>query len=582
MAALRITGRAAGRLSPPNSNFYVAHPVQTLHLCGRQGQTYEALEEATRRWLEPGRIDDLLERNREKYLRDRPKGGGWLADVPAAINDQLEWSEVYTPSRRRAYITVSRHWAQENNSAPDFLWDSFFSALLVCQEDQVKSFNLVRDITSWQNEQGMFAQYGQWPPHVGTWIFPVAWGHTQYPVGALAVSKIYLRRPDRKFLAEIYPRLLKNHRWWFADRGDGGRWRDGNKNGLLELGSNYPEEIPYEDRQQTAYFESYDDSPEWWHVAHYNEKAGTLEQDTVERNCLYAMDCWVLAWLARELGKADDAEALLAEHTRMADNINRLLWDPSKGCYFNRHWDNYPGEPFFPQMSPDIFMSLLGKVARPEQAEAVRKLFYDSKRFAGEWILPTISRDDPLYPKQHYWRGKVWAPVNWLVYQGFKIYEWDHEARLLAESSAKMFLKPWREQGHCYENFLATTGEGSSDPHYTWGALMVLIAVEELIDANPWHGLRFGNLDPVEEGSLKQYFVAGSFYDVALSGRGLEVQRDGRRLFATDSAVEIRHVEFHQNEVSFEVRTRKPVKIWAGSSPAQEFPVGLSRVRARV
>ena len=26
MAALRITGRAAGRLLPPNSNFHVAHP----------------------------------------------------------------------------------------------------------------------------------------------------------------------------------------------------------------------------------------------------------------------------------------------------------------------------------------------------------------------------------------------------------------------------------------------------------------------------------------------------------------------------------------------------------------------------
>ena len=160
--------------------------VQTFHLCGRQGQSYEALEEATRRWLEPGRIDDLLEHNREKYLRARPTGGGWLADVPAAINDQLEWSEVYTPSRRHAYITVSRHWAQENNSAPDFLWDGFFSALLVCQEDQAKSFNLVRDITSWQNDQGMFTQYGQWPSHVGTSIFPVAWGHTQYPVGARA------------------------------------------------------------------------------------------------------------------------------------------------------------------------------------------------------------------------------------------------------------------------------------------------------------------------------------------------------------------------------------------------------------
>ena len=296
-----------------------------------------------------------------RYLQSRPEGTGWLADAPSAINDNLEWSEVYTPSRRRTYVSVSRKWAQSNNSAPDFLWDSFFSALLVCQEDEKKSYDLIRDITSWQNDQGMFCQYGQWVTHPDRWIFPAAWGHTQYPIGSLLTAKIYLRRPNRAFLEEIYPRLLKNQRWWFADRGDGQPWRDGNKNGLLELGSNYPEEIPYDDRAQTAYFESNDDSPQWWHVARYNNQTQTLEQDTVERNCLYAMDCWILAWMANQLGKPADAAALTAEHRRMVETINRLLWDPSRGCYYNRHWENFAGDPFFPQMGPDIFFSLLGK-----------------------------------------------------------------------------------------------------------------------------------------------------------------------------------------------------------------------------
>lgn len=549
--------------------------VKTLYLCGRQGQTYDSLERATAGWLVPGRIDEVLDSNRARYLANRPVGKGWLADVPAAINDQLEWSEVYTPERRRSYITVSRGWARENNSAPDFLWDSFFSALLVCQEDQKKSFDLIRDITSWQNDQGMFVQYGQWPPRPNRSIFPVAWGHTQYPVGGLAVAKIYMRRPDRGFLSEIYPRLLKNHRWWFADRGDGQPWRDGNRNGLLELGSNYPEEIPYEDRQQVAYYESYDDSPQWWHVAHYNEKTGTLEQDTVERNCLYAMDCWILAWMARELNRKDEAAELEAEHRRMQTTINHLLWDPARGCYFNRRWQAADDNWFFPQMAPDIFMALLGRVATPEQAAALRKIYYDPKKFAGEWILPTISRDDPEYPKQDYWRGKVWAPVNWLVYQGLKIYEWDHEARLLAESSAKMFLKPWREKGNCHENFLSTTGEGSSDPHYTWGALMALIAVEELIDINPWHGLRFGTLEPVVPGAIERYPVAGALYDVELSNSGLLVRRNQKPLFTTDGPAEIRRVRFSRSRVDFEVRTAQPVRVKIAHGETREFPAGM-------
>ena len=463
LAASEAFTESAGRGSTRWHGYYPG--VATLYLCGRQGQSYDTLEKATAAWLEQGRIDRLLAGNLEKYQSQRPAGNGWLADVPSAINDQLEWSEVYTPRRRRPYITVSRSWARENNSAPDFLWDSFFNAILVCQEDERKAFDMMRDITSWQNDQGMFVQYGEWHTHPVPRTSPVAWGHTQYPLGALAAAKIYLRRPNRPFLEEIYPRLLKNHRWWFSDRGDGQPWRDGNRNGLLELGSNYPEEIAYEDRQQVAYFESYDDSPQWWQVARYNEKTGTLEQDTIERNCLYAMDCWILAWLAGELRRTKEAEALSAEHRRMAAAINRLLWNPARQCYCNRRWQPLNGDPFFPHVSPDIFLSLLGKVAGAEQAEAIRRLFHDPRKFAGEWILPTISRDDPEYHKQHYWRGKVWAPVNWLVYQGFKIYEWDREARLLAESSAKMFLPPWREKGNCHENFLATTGEGSSDPH---------------------------------------------------------------------------------------------------------------------
>lgn len=556
--------------------FGLTGEAKAFYLCGKQGQSYEALEEETGGLLDAGEIDRLLEKNRDAYLRRRPEGAGWLEGVPAAINDQLEWSEVYTPERKRTYITVSRGWSSAQNSAPDFLWDSFLSALLVCQEDEGKAFGCVRDITDWQNEQGMFCQYGQWLPRPEAQVFPVAWGHTQYPIGALATAKIYLRRPNREFLSEIYAKLLKNHRWWFADRGDGQPWRDGNRNGLLELGSNYPAEIPYGARQQVAYYESHDDSPQWWHVAAYNEQTNTVELDTVERNCLYTMDAHVLSWMARELGRVNEAEELSREHAVMAERINRLLWDASRNTYANRRWAPKDGNWFMPQMAPDIFFSLLGQIAPPDRAAALREIFHDPKRFAGEWILPTISRDDPAFPDQDYWRGKVWGPINWLVYQGFKIEEWDHEARLLAESSAKMFLKPWRGRAECHENFLSTTGEGSSDPHYTWGALMVLIGIEELIDINPWHGLRFGNLDPVADAGIERYFVAGSYYDVHQSLKHIEVRRDGRFLFEATGPVELRNVTFEAGRVTFEARTARKVRVRAGKGRMREYQPGLT------
>jgi glycogen debranching enzyme len=290
------------------------------------------------------------------------------------------------------------------------------------------------------------------------------------------------------------------------------------------------------------------------------------------------MDSWILAWMAEELGSLAEAASLREEHAQMAARINHLLWDSRSECYFNRRWEEKSGSIFFPQQAPDIFFSLLGKVADPRQQAALKKLFWDPTKFAGEWILPTISRDDPNYPTQHYWKGKAWAPVNWLVYQGMKIYDWDKESHELAQSSAKMFLNPWRKNRHCYENFLSTTGEGSSDPHYTWGAMMVLIAVEELIDANPWHGLRIGNLNPAEPGAVRQYYVSGSLFDVEISSSHLQVQRNGKPLFQADAPIELRQIAFSKNSVSFQLRSTQPVSLRIGTSSAQTFPEGRHQV----
>jgi putative isomerase len=143
-----------------------------------------------------------------------------------------------------------------------------------------------------------------------------------------------------------------------------------------------------------------------------------------------------------------------------------------------------------------------------------------------------------------------------------------------------MFLTAWRDKGECHENFSAITGEGTgqSDPHYTWGALMALLAIEELIDINPWHGLRFGNLEPVAPASIRRYCVSGSFYDVTQSSDGLEVSKDGQLLFAADRPAEIRHVEFVGDQVRFEVRAGKPVKIRVRNNPARDLPAGLTKV----
>jgi hypothetical protein len=111
---------------------------------------------------------------------------------------------------------------------------------------------------------------------------------------------------------------------------------------------------------------------------------------------------------------------------------------------------------------------------------------------------------------------------------------------------------------------------------------MILTALEEFIDANPWHGLRFGNLEPVEEGAIRRYDVAGSLYDVELSPKHLEVRRDGRPLFSADAPVELRHVEFEGDAVRFEVRSARGVTLRAGGGKPETYAAGLQRGRGRI
>jgi glycogen debranching enzyme len=105
------------------------------------------------------------------------------------------------------------------------------------------------------------------------------------------------------------------------------------------------------------------------------------------------------------------------------------------------------------------------------------------EEFWGEFVLPSIARDDPAFQDNDYWRGRIWAPMNFLVYLGLRNYSFDGPRRDLVRKSANLLLREWREKGHVHENYNAVTGDGddvlSSDKLYHWGALLALMSLIE-------------------------------------------------------------------------------------------------------
>ena len=288
-------------------------------------------------------------------------------------------------------------------------WDCFFGALLTSLEDNAQTAAGIKAILLAQMDSGLVPN--------ATAASGITSGRSQPPVGSYVVWKVYQRLQDRELLEWAYPRLKKWHEWWLRDRGDGQPWRDGNRDGLLEWGSDRGSSTGPGGSgfMQAAKWESgMDDSP-MYDEATYDPQTYTMNLGDVGLNSLYALDAECLAKIAAILGKDDDAKAFHADYEHKKQLVREKLWNEQDGIYENRFWD---GE-FSKRFSPTNFYPMFAGIATPEQAQRmVNEHLLNPKEFWGNYTTPTIARNDPAFPDQFYWRGDIWAPTNYMVYEG--------------------------------------------------------------------------------------------------------------------------------------------------------------------
>jgi len=211
----------------------------------------------------------------------------------------------------------------------------------------------------------------------------------------------------------------------------------------------------------------------------YDAQAHVIELADVGLMSFYIADCQALAEIAQLLGHAADARELSQRATTYRQSLARLWHEPT-GLYLNQRTDT--GE-FSQRLSPTHFYPLLTKLPTLQQATRMMNHFYNPAEFWGEWILPSIARNDPGFADNEYWRGRIWAPMNFLVYMGLQHYDLPQVRQDLAAKSLALLLHEWNTEGHVHENYNALTGDGddvnSSDIYYHWGALLGFMALLE-------------------------------------------------------------------------------------------------------
>lgn len=500
-------------------------------------------------------IDALLKEEQKRYMKKRVKIDGFHKGVPDAITNNLFWMSLYQPGFHRLYIPAGRRWIfPKPDGNPDFWtifeWDSFFNALEVSVESPKHAKDIIRSVLETQYPNGNIpnwrGKFGGTPDR------------SQPPVGTYVVLKLFQKTGDMEFLQLAYPYLVKWHDFWKAQKPNGQSRRDGNGDGLLEWGSDselIAKKVPSweenADGKTRAMWESGQDDLPNWDEASFDEKSGTLTMNCIDLNSLYALDSWCLAQIALILGNQEEYQSYLNEYERMKALINKILWNEKEGFYFDRHWNGR----FSAKKAASNFYPLLARIPDEKRALRLLKHLLDKKEFWGDYVIPTISRNDPAFKDQQYWRGTIWPPTNYLVYQGLKAYGFDAAGFEFANKSADLFLRTWENFQICPENFDSRTGEAGGQRYQSWGPLFALIAMEEYIDFSPWEGFRFGMIKPEKKGTLSRLAIQGRHYEVRISSSEVKLKEEGEEILKANGGAVFRHFLYSENEVSFEIKS---------------------------
>jgi Trehalase len=251
--------------------------------------------------------------------------------------------------------------------------------------------------------------------------------------------------------------------------------------------------------------------------------------------------------------------------------VRDKLWNEDDGIFENRFWNGQ----FSKRLSPTNFYPMLAGIATPDEAQRmVKDHLLNPREFWGEYVVPTTSRSDPAFADQYYWRGSIWGPTNYLLYHAIDRYSFDKVALEFATKSYALFTDDWKINQHNDELYHAWGGSGGGDQHYTWGALLCLIPLEQFIDENPWDGLRFGALSPSAEGTFRGAPWSGHSLEVRIGPQKTEMWRDGVVRFQADAGVVVRRYTVSPSSVSLKVTSERDFQV-----TSREFAAGRLSLR---
>ena len=388
-------------------------------------------------------------------------------------------------------------------------WDSALIALGLSHFDLPRAYDEIRSLLSGQWQDGMvpsvvyhsvpsdyfpnpeFWQIENSPsaPHVPTT------GITQPPLLATVVRMIDSHHPNPDFVREVYPALLRWHRWLHTARDADGSalaciihpWESGTDDSprwLHLFEAIQPEALPEFQRGDTRHvaaierpnradYERFIYLIDVFRKRNYEPRAlladsPFLAQDILFNAILYRADEDLRA-LAVSLGESTaEIDDWL---TRVKLNFNTRFWHEDVGLYYD--YDARSGKPI-PVNTASTFLPLFGGLPSERQAESLVKehlLNPDEYALGGDvrhWVT-TTAKNEPTWEPRRYWRGPAWIIMNWFIIEGLRRYGYNDLGETIRRDTLSLI-----ETSGFREYYDPRDGSGCGSTDFSWSAALAI------------------------------------------------------------------------------------------------------------
>lgn len=333
-----------------------------------------------------------------------------------------------------------------------WLWDSALHALAYRHVDAELARNQLRVMLAYQLPDGMLPDAIFDEAVVSEIDHPIHARVTKPPILAWAALKLHETNPDVAFLNEIYPALVRWNAWWF-------NFNDDDHDGLVQYTHPYSSGL--------------DNSPLWDYG---------MPVESPDINTYLNIQMKSLASIARLLDKPEEAAVWQSRATELTQKMVADLWDEQAGLFRALH-----NEKPVPVITPfNLYPLWTGELSQAMQERLVAHI-KNPAEFGGDYMLPTVAKNDPAYQPEKMWRGPIWANINYFFVEALQKAGEVELARELRQKTLKLLM----EQPSLCEYYNPETGKPPATAANMFGwtaAVFIELALQASAEAGSTDG----------------------------------------------------------------------------------------------